>query len=1529
MDVDNFMAWSHEIEYLLRFHDLWGLVVPEDHPEAEPQIASSAIGPTPGVQTRSGLTLGVPKTEANPDARGRGGVSTSTEAGKVTAAALAWEQTAAEQRQRCERARVIIMLNVRAHHSAKLRRHLTARDLWAALREEFHPKRTSRGNALRRQLNSLKMGANETPTRYFNRAWDIVALLQELDITVDDDWLLGALLGGLPSKYEFTLTSMEERDDITVRKALALLRAADVRADRFAEDAKKEKGAWTALAAAAEEDQRPRRERYRNTRCHKCQQIGHIQRFCRSGKGPTKTVATLPLVREEEDEVATAGMATLDLDSGDDEPGYAMLAFTSGAAADDEQGCALVGHSAAHTGSSEAGQAWAVDSGASHHMCGAAKDLTNLHQGRGVTITLADGTATRATTRGTAELRVNGTKVTLHDVLLVPGMTMPLFSVRTASRAGFTTEFSDTGVTIRQAGNTILQGTTAGGIYVLHAQRVGGRAKALAASVATPSPPQPQPTATSADVAGDAPPADPEEAPTPPTGGPTDAPASSPKPSGGEGTAAAPQPRGGVDAKAALWHRRYGHLSVDGLSRTLAAVDGMDLTRSSLATLKGATCEPCIMGKMVRAPYLASDREPVRVLMLVHSDLIGPMPVPTTKGRRYMLGVVDDYSRFKVIVPIMDKGQAKDALMRVLNLWENITGERVGTIRTDDGKEYCGPAFEQWMSDKGIKHETSAPYAHQHNGVAERFNRTVQEHMLAVLTEARLDHKYWGEAATAVTRALNRTPQRGQAKTPYELFYGRRPDVSTLRVFGCRAWAYLPPDIRRKMDPRALPATHLGYAEESKGYRVLINGRVYVRRDVTFDETTRGTGEPWDAPTGANPERAEELPAECEQSPIEEAISAAQRLVGATVPPTVSAGSVADDGGSGTDAASDAMGGDTEPDYSPVAPLTSEPAASSGDEQASTRRSLRLQLRGQRMQRGGVGAKGLRAWALAASGRGGPDKMRVYEARRADDWPAFDAANRVEVQALWDNGTWDMVPLPQGKRVTQTELLCERKRGADGEIVKYKGRLVVRGDTQIPLIDYTATWAPVARYTTLRLLLAHCTRDDLALLQLNVATAFLNGEVEEELYIREPRGYKRGAPGLVCRLRKALYGLKQAARAWYRKLRGTLERAGFEACEADECLFKRRTPDGNICFILVYVDDLLVAAQTVATAEAGQAVVTKAFKSKTMGEPAYFLGLHIERDTNGRTLRLHQRQYVSSLLTRFGLEEANPVLLPMGAGVHLSKGGMPLDADTNKLYQELVGCLLYLSTSTRPDIAFAVGLLTRFVAAPTEEHLAAGKAVLRYLKGTATLGLCYAGDGGLSGFCDADFAADRDTRRSTSAVVFLYGGSAVCWSSKLQPSVAASTTEAEYIAAAVAAKEGMWLRRLRAFVTEETGSVTLLCDSQSALALMHNPVTSARTKHMDVCHHLVRERVADGTLEVRYVRTGEQTADILTKPLGTVTFARGVQGLGMRTPAGIPRGGVLERSTLVGGGQIIMSPPGETNAAPTDQADTAPGRDNL
>ena len=325
--------------------------------------------------------------------------------------------------------------------------------------------------------------------------------------------------------------------------------------------------------------------------------------------------------------MGTAGLVKLSIESESDEEGYAMLARHVPLPDDN---------------ATDGEVTWAVDSGASHHMYGTPDGLTDVHPGRPVTITLDNGATTRATTRGTAVLRVNGTRLTLRDVLVVPRRAVPLFSVRTASHAGYTTELTDSGVRVHQDGKTIVQGATSSGIYVLRGLPITPRRGQALAAIAGPE------DSAEAEEADES-----------------------------EGQHALPvtaavtgraQPDG-VDPTDALWHRRYGHLSVNGLRRTLAAVDGVQLTRSSLATWKGYPCEPRIMSKMVRAPYVASERDPERVMQYVHSDVIGPMSVPTAKERRYLMSAADDYSRYKEIVPIHEKGQAKHALMRVLNHW--------------------------------------------------------------------------------------------------------------------------------------------------------------------------------------------------------------------------------------------------------------------------------------------------------------------------------------------------------------------------------------------------------------------------------------------------------------------------------------------------------------------------------------------------------------------------------------------------------------------------------------------------------------------------------------------------------------------------------------------------------------------------------------------------------------------------------------------------------------------------------------------
>lgn len=523
-----------------------------------------------------------------------------------------------------------------------------------------------------------------------------------------------------------------------------------------------------------------------------------------------------------------------------------------------------------------------------------------------------------------------------------------------------------------------------------------------------------------------------------------------------------------------------------------------------------------------------------------------------------------------------------------------------------------------------------------------------------------------------------------------------------------------------------------------------------------------------------------------EAAPIEDAVAEAQRLVMAATP--------GDAGGALSEEETDKNAGST-----PSSDGEGGPAGGQvrGRQEAIVSRSTARLLRPWPPQRQAYGSLAWRprvsfpatgdgsgkaapitAWAFAAKTRGSPDKMRMDQAKLEPDWAEFDKANKQEVDALWENGTWYLTDKKPGMIIIDTEMLNERKRGATGEIERYKGRYVVRGDKQVFPRDYVDKWAPVACHSTLRVLLAMVTARGMHMLQLDIETAFLNGEVDEELYVRQPRGYERGDKGKVFRLLKALYGLKQAARAWYKKLCAMLADAGFTPAAADPCLFLGERA-GTTVYVLVYVDDLLIVS---ASKEAGQTVleaVVYTFKARVMGEPSYFLSLDIDRNWDDGTLALGQRQYVANLLKRFGLEEANPMRLPLGVGTTLCKDGDPLPVALIELYQERVGALLYLSTCTRPDVSFAVGRLSRYVAAPTVQHLAAAKNVLRYLKGTANQALTYGSAGPLVGYSDADSTADIDTRRSTTGYAFILNGAAVSWVSKRQTSVALSTTEAE------------------------------------------------------------------------------------------------------------------------------------------------------
>jgi Reverse transcriptase (RNA-dependent DNA polymerase) len=450
-------------------------------------------------------------------------------------------------------------------------------------------------------------------------------------------------------------------------------------------------------------------------------------------------------------------------------------------------------------------------------------------------------------------------------------------------------------------------------------------------------------------------------------------------------------------------------------------------------------------------------------------------------------------------------------------------------------------------------------------------------------------------------------------------------------------------------------------------------------------------------------------------------------------------------------------------------------------------------------------------------------------------------------------------------------------------------------------LDYEETYAPMAKLASVRVVLAQAAADDLDLHQMDVDTAFLYAKLEgEELYMELPSGQ-------LVRLRKAIYGLKQSPRLWYRTADDALAQIGFRRTTADACVYAAEWHGRRVVLVL-YVDDLLIAAPPDARVDELKDELRKRFRMKDLGECQAFIGLQVERDRASRTLRLHQTGYTRQLLRAHGLvlageagttskthrtpveSKAHPLRQATEQKAELARR----EAEAGRPYAQLVGALMWLAMSTRPDIAQVTSELSRHLAAPTDEAHAAAKRVLRYLARAPDLGLQYGApvvphemvDSALIGFADADYGGCVDHRRSRTAYIFLLEHGAVSWKSRLQPTVAMSTVEAEYMSSASAAREAIWLRRLVGELGYDARRPTvLLGDNTGAIALTHNAILSERSKHIDVMHHFVRERVEDGQLTTEYVRTTEMAADFLTKPIQRVAFERCCGTVGLIGPA--------------------------------------------
>ncbi|WVZ53867.1 hypothetical protein U9M48_004755 [Paspalum notatum var. saurae] len=859
---------------------------------------------------------------------------------------------------------------------------------------------------------------------------------------------------------------------------------------------------------------------------------------------------------------------------------------------------------------------------------------------------------------------------------------------------------------------------------------------------------------------------------------------------------------------------------------------------------KDLVCHPCRHGKMVAASHISMSQVMTSYPgELLHKNTVGPARVASVSGKWYVLVVVDDFSRFSWIFFMESKDEAFGFVRDLVLRLRNESHKAMRAIRSDNGGEFRNSRFENFCRDLGLEHQFSSPYTPPQNGVVERKNRTLVEMARTMLDGHRTPRCFWAEAVNTACYIANQIFLRAfLGKTSYELRFGRQPSVKHLRAFGCRCFVLKKAGHLDKFESRCLDEIFLGYASNSRAFRVwILEAKQDVETcEVSFDETM-----PCTTP-------AFEISSDDEEgTPIFEDEEGVVDVgdVGATAPaaaPAPSATSSDDEGGPLPTASSSLPRQQAQAEVGPAedaGEVTSEIVPSRQVQRDHPPHRMIGDIH-QRVTRSSVNSLAFFShFAYVAS-------FEPRDVSHALSDPNWVNAMHEELENFERNHVWDLVEPPPNCRPIGTKWVFKNKQGEDGMVVRNKARLVAQGFCQKEGIDYEETFAPVAHLEAISILLAFAASKGFKLQQMDVKSAFLNGFIEEEVYVRQPPGFESARfPDQVYKLRKALYGLKQAPRAWYARLKSFLLKSRFVMGSVDKTLFLL-SRGGDTLIVQIYVDDIIFGGSSHALGSSFAEQMSMEFEMSLMGELQFFLGLQMKQGPKGTFV--HQAKYTRDILKKFDMGDSKPMTTPMSTNTALDvdEDGEAVD---QKEFRGMIGSLLYL-TATRLDIQFAVCLCARYQASPRTSHRQAVKRIFR--------------------FSDADHAGSWIDRKSTSGTCQLLGTSLVSWSSRKQASVSLSTTEAEYIATASCCSQLLWMKATLSDFGLRFGKIPLLVDSTSAISVAKNPVLYSRTKHIDVRFHFLRDHYEKGDIDLVHVASENQLADIFTKPLEFGAFVR-------------------------------------------------------
>ncbi|MBW0494125.1 hypothetical protein O181_033840 [Austropuccinia psidii MF-1] len=853
-----------------------------------------------------------------------------------------------------------------------------------------------------------------------------------------------------------------------------------------------------------------------------------------------------------------------------------------------------------------------------------------------------------------------------------------------------------------------------------------------------------------------------------------------------------------------MWHKRLGH-------------PGRLPVRNMGLPSNHAPCITCDLNKAHSLPFKHQFEPVSSPLDCVHIDIVGPITPSSISGYRYFLTIVDQATSFKMTFLLKNKSDAFNQF---------VVAKR---------------QFKKLADLHGLVHIFSPAYTPEHNGFAERANRTILEKTRCLLNGSNLPNSYWAEALSTATHLSNLipTPSRHN-KSPYALWTKMHPRIKKLRVFGCLAILIIPKNLRNwKLSQTGREGILLGYENDMSAYRVLrIHDReVIVSRHVIFNESVFPSlqGKPKNYTQLKVPGILRTLDSENETCPSTGAQLGEEHQ---------------------------AMVDETHHSSEEPSPseVVDEVQPADGAESYPNNHRRTIKIIGPRhptLITSNIDPTNILPYArrIEAHLTLMNDTPRTFNSALKS--PASDMwreAIHKELQSMEELKVWEPVELDPAYKIVGTTWVFKLKKDKHGGILEHKARLCAQGFSQTPGVDYDKTYAPTGRLNSLRTLIAFAASSGLEFHQVDIRSAFLNAPLSETVFLSVPQGLPYDRRKYCLRLKKAIYGLKQAPLAWYERLKHWLGKIGFKACVIDPCVFYR--PAQPPTWLYVHVDDIAIFSKNICHSEA--------------------------------SLSLDQQHFTESLLHLYGMANCRPVLTPLPPNEYLQSPTTEEVAKFGSLhvnYRSAIGSINYLSTATRPDLAFAVSSLSQFLERPGIRHWKAFLHVLQYLQGTQNLGLVYRKGGGvqISAYSDADWGNCKDTRRSISGFLATLNECLVLWETWKQPSVSLSSAEAEYKSLCDLTSELLWLRKwcIECSISKVDYAIPIHEDNQGCIstACGNSSINNKRMKHVDIQLHFVKEAVNSSKICLRYTPTKLMLADFLTKSVNGATLSAALRSL--------------------------------------------------